>query len=182
MPMIDHDKVWLIVPTYNEADNMELLIERVLSVLPSAHLVIVDDNSPDGTAEIVEKIAQRDKRVHLLRRSRKLGYASAVMTGLKFALSNGASILGYMDADFSHDPQELPLLVTAAQNSADIAIGSRYIAVGKIVGWAWHRKVLSRCANWLVQHLLGLPIRDSTSGFWLFRRVVSHGSQSERKV
>lgn len=117
--------IWMIVPTYNEADNVAELTERVLRVLASAHLVIVDDNSPDGTAEVVLGMAQEDNRVHLLFHPAKSGYASAVVAGLKFALSYGAQILGYMDADLSHDPQALPSLLTAVQNGADIAIGSR---------------------------------------------------------
>jgi len=174
------DPIWMVIPTYNEADNVAVLTQRVLSALPSAHLVIVDDNSPDGTAEVVLKIAQEDNRVHLLFRPAKLGYASAVMTGLKFALSHGAQIEGYMDADLSHDPQALPSLLTAVQNGADIAIGSRYVAGGSAVGWLWRRKTFSQSANWLVRCLLRLPIRDSTSGFRLFCREALERLQLER--
>ncbi|MFN3421089.1 MAG: polyprenol monophosphomannose synthase [Armatimonadota bacterium] len=168
----NHQLLWIVVPTDNESDNMAMLVEQILTIMPSAHLVVVDDGSPDGTAKIVERFAQRDSRVHLLRRPKKLGYASAVVTGLQFALSNGASIVGYMDADLSHDPKALPLLIEAVQNGADIAIGSRYVNGGEIVGWAWQRKVLSQCANWLIRLLLRLPIHDATSGFRVFRQAA----------
>ena len=166
----DYQALWMVVPTYNESDNIAMLVEQVLTTTPLAHLVIVDDGSPDETAKVVEKFAQQDGRVHLLRRPKKLGYASAVVTGLQFALSDGASVIGYMDADLSHDPKALPLLIEAVQNGADIAIGSRYVNGVQIVGWAWQRKVLSQCANWLVRFLLRLPIHDTTSGFRVFRR------------
>jgi dolichol-phosphate mannosyltransferase len=173
-------EIWIIIPTYNEAKNIAQLMNRILYAIPSAYLVIVDDSSPDGTAKIVCEVARSDERVHLLCRPAKLGYASAVVAGLQFALSKGASVLGYMDADLSHDPQALPLLVSVIQGGADLVIGSRYIAGGKVIGWAWKRKILSRCANWLVRILLGLPIRDSTSGFRLFRRKALEKLQLER--
>jgi len=174
------DNIWVVVPTYNEAGNVAALVKQVLEVLPSAHLVVVDDASPDGTSDIVKKFAQQDKRVHLLCRPAKLGYASAVATGLKFALSNGACIVGYMDADFSHDPHDLPLLVAEVLKGADIVIGSRYVVGGRIIGWSWQRKVLSQWANWLVRFLLRLPVHDSTSGFRLFRREALERLQLER--
>jgi dolichol-phosphate mannosyltransferase len=173
-------EIWIIIPTYNEAKNIAQLMSRILDAIPSGYLVIVDDSSPDGTAKIVCEVARSDERVHLLCRPAKLGYASAVVAGLQFALSEGASVLGYMDADLSHDPQALPLLVSVIQGGADLVIGSRYIAGGKVIGWAWKRKILSRCANWLVRILLGLPIRDSTSGFRLFRRKALEKLQLER--
>jgi len=166
----NNQAIWTVVPTYNESDNIAILVEQILTIMPSAHLVVVDDGSPDGTAKIVEAFVQRDGRVHLLRRPKKLGYASAVVTGLQFALSNDASVIGYMDADLSHDPKALPLLIEAVQNGADISIGSRYVNGGQIVGWTWQRKVLSQCANRLIRLLLKLPIRDATSGFRVFHR------------
>lgn len=173
-------ELWLVVPTYNEVGNVVVLIEQIFRVLPSAHLIIVDDNSPDGTAEVVAKFVQNDKLLHLLRRPAKLGYTSAVMTGLGVAWSRGAQILGYMDADLSHDPQVLLSLLAAVQEGADLAIGSRYVAGGGVIGWSWRRKALSKCANWLVRRLLRLPIRDSTSGFRLFRREALERLRLER--
>lgn len=162
--------VWIVVPTYNEAENICDLVPSILATLPEASIVVVDDNSPDGTADTVEGMGKGDKRIHLIRRSGKLGYASAIVTGLNYAVSHGAQILGHMDADFSHDPKSLPALLSALKEGNDVAIGSRYIAGGKVEGWSLYRKILSRGANWLVRKLLGLPIRDCTSGFRLYRK------------
>ncbi len=161
--------VWITVPTYNEAENIRGLLEAILKALPNARVVIVDDNSPDGTAEIVSEMARFDERLHLVRRSGKLGYASAVLTGLNYAFERGAQVLGHMDADFSHDPQRLPTLLEALKGSADIAIGSRYVAGGGVEGWSLYRQILSRGANWLALTLLNLPVRDCTSGFRLHK-------------
>jgi dolichol-phosphate mannosyltransferase len=162
--------VWVVVPTYNEAENIRELVSSILKALPEAFVVVVDDNSPDGTAEIVGEMSKADNRIHLLRRPGKLGYASAIVTGLTYAFSQGAQVLGHMDADFSHDPEMLPKLLSALKEGFDVAIGSRYIAGGRVEGWSLYRKVLSRGANWLVRVLLGLPVRDCTSGFRLYRR------------
>ncbi len=162
--------VWITVPTYNESENIRPLLEAILKALPEVRVVVVDDNSPDGTAEIVAALIQTDERVHLIRRPGKLGYASAVLTGLRYALAQGAQWLGHMDADFSHDPQRLPALWQAIKEGADIALGSRYVAGGGVEGWSVFRRLLSRGANWLVRTLLRLPVRDCTSGFRLYRR------------
>ena len=162
--------VWVVVPTYNEAENIRELVSSILKALPEAFVIVVDDNSPDGTAEIVGEMSRVDRRIHLLRRPGKLGYASAIVTGLNYAMSQGAQVLGHMDADFSHDPEMLPKLLVALNEGADVVIGSRYIAGGKVEGWSLYRKALSRSANWLVRFLLGLPVRDCTSGFRLYRR------------
>ena len=162
--------VWVTIPTYNEAENIRELVSSILKALPEAFVIVVDDNSPDGTAEIVDEMSRVDKRIHLIRRPGKLGYASAIVTGLTYAMSQGAQVLGHMDADFSHDPERLPKLLAALNEGADVAIGSRYIPGGRVEGWSLYRKVLSRSANWLVRILLGLPVRDCTSGFRLYRR------------
>lgn len=163
-------EVWVTVPTYNEAENIRDLLTAILRELPAANVVVVDDNSPDGTAEIVNEVAKIDSRVHLIRRAGKLGYASAVLTGLNYASERGAQVIGHMDADFSHDPQKLPSLLKAIREGADVAIGSRYVAGGGVEGWSLYRQVLSRGANWLVRTALNLPVRDCTSGFRLYRR------------
>ena len=162
--------IWLTVPTYNEAENIRELVSAILQALPEANVVVVDDNSPDGTADIVSGLCEADKRVHLVRRPGKLGYASAIITGLKYALAQGAQILGHMDADFSHDPRKLPALYEALKEGADLAIGSRYVAGGRVEGWSLYRQILSRGANWLVRFTLHLPVRDCTSGFRLYKR------------
>ncbi len=168
------------MPTYNEAGTIRDLLKAIRSVALDACVIIVDDNSPDETARIVADFAQSDSRVHLLSRSGKLGYASAVMAGLQFALAQGAEWVGYMDADFSHDPAAIPALLTAVRNGADIAIGSRYVTGGDVVGWSWQRRVLSKMANALVRFVLRLPVRDCTSGFRLFRRSALERLSLER--
>ncbi len=169
-------RVWVVVPTYNEAENIKELISSILSNLPDSFIVVVDDNSPDRTAEIVEKvklIVEKVKlvehRVHLIRRPKKMGYASAVIAGLTYAISMGAEFVGHMDADFSHDPKILPYLLKELEKGADMVIGSRYILGGKFKG-SIQRKILSLAANFLVRKLLSLPIRDCTSGFRFYRK------------
>ncbi|WP_448583701.1 polyprenol monophosphomannose synthase [Thermocrinis sp.] len=162
-------RVWVVVPTYNEAENIKELISSILSNLPDSFIVVVDDNSPDGTAEIVEKVKLVENRVHLIRRPKKMGYASAVIFGLIYAISMGAEFVGHMDADFSHDPKILPYLLKELEKGADMVIGSRYIFGGKFKG-SIQRKILSLAANFLVRKLLSLPIRDCTSGFRFYRK------------
>ena len=162
-------RVWVVVPTYNEAENIKELISSILSNLPDSFIVVVDDNSTDGTAEIVEEIRRVEERVHIVSRQGKLGYASAVVTGLNYAISRGAEFVCHMDADFSHDPKSLPELLRMLKKGADIVIGSRYISGGKFEG-SIQRKILSIAANFLVRKLLSLPIRDCTSGFRFYRK------------
>lgn len=176
----DGELLWITIPTYNEADNIETLIGAVFSAVPDSRLIVVDDNSPDGTAEIVARIAKNDTRLHLIRREGKLGYASAVLTGLRHALAQGAEWLGHMDADFSHDPKVLPELVGALQAGADMTLGSRYVQGGSVEGWSLWRKVLSKTANMLVQTLLYLPVQDCTSGFRIYRREALQRLSLER--
>ncbi|MFA4016967.1 MAG: hypothetical protein RUDDFDWM_002079 [Candidatus Fervidibacterota bacterium] len=162
--------VWVIIPTYNEAENIALLIERIRHFVPSAHIVVVDDNSPDGTADVVRSICEVDKRVHLIKRSRKLGYASAVIAGLRYALTSGAEFIIHMDADFSHEPSVIPKLIEAVKAGADVAIGSRYVEGGSVENWTLWRKLLSKGANLVVRLLLGVRVRDCTSGFRCYSR------------
>jgi dolichol-phosphate mannosyltransferase len=162
-------RVWVVVPTYNEAENIGEIIPSILSNLPNSFIVVVDDNSNDGTFEIVEGIRKVDGRVHIVRRQRKLGYASAVITGLIYAISMGAEFIGHMDADFSHDPKSLPDLFKELEKGADMVIGSRYIPGGRFES-SIRRKILSVTANFLVRKLLSLPIRDCTSGFRFYRK------------
>ncbi|MCS7192153.1 MAG: polyprenol monophosphomannose synthase [Armatimonadetes bacterium] len=161
--------VWLAVPTYNESENIGILLDKIFQSLPNANVVVVDDNSPDGTSRIVSEMAAVDKRIHIICRPIKLGYASAVLTGLDYASKLGGQILGHMDADFSHDPKELPVLLEALKEGADMAIGSRYVTGGSVEGWSLYRKILSQGANWLARKLLSLPVRDCTSGFRLYK-------------
>lgn len=163
-------KVSVIVPTYNEADNIQPLLRGIVHALDGRdfEVIIVDDNSPDGTARNVETFAQEEKRVQLIRRPGKMGLGSAVMEG--FAQSRGDYIV-MMDADLSHRPEDLEKLVQAA-SEGQIVIGSRYISGGQICGWSPFRHLSSRVAIWIARLLLGLKARDLTSGFALYQRQV----------
>ncbi|MBI5222727.1 MAG: polyprenol monophosphomannose synthase [Candidatus Magasanikbacteria bacterium] len=169
----------IVIPTYNEAENIEKLIKKIFSLnIPGLEVIIVDDNSPDNTAVIVKNIpaspAGRQyqiSNIHLITRPAKLGLGSAYIAGFKKALDIGADYIFEMDADFSHDPDDIPQLLQAAQH-ADLVIGSRKIPGGKIIGWGWGRKLMSDGAMWFSRLLLGLKTEDVTSGFRCFRRQV----------
>jgi dolichol-phosphate mannosyltransferase len=168
------DRVLVIVPTYNEAENVELILDRLRASVPTAHALVVDDGSPDGTAEIVEKLAVDDPRVHLLRRTTKAGLGPAYVAGFRWARANGYDVVVEMDADGSHAPEQLPRLLTALER-ADLALGSRYVPGGAVVNWPRRRQVLSRGGNVYVRLALGLDLRDATGGYRAFRRSVLEG-------
>lgn len=161
----------VIVPTYNEADNIRRLIDSILSQSPDLSVLVVDDNSPDGTGEIVRRIVRDEGRVELLRRERKMGLGSAYREGFARVLSQeGISYVMAMDADFSHDPVRIPVLIkTARQRRADLVIGSRYTPGGRVRGWDWKRLLLSSTANKLCTLLLGNQVKDYTAGFRCYR-------------
>ncbi len=162
----------VVIPTYNEADNIEKLIQQIFSLnLPGLEILIVDDNSPDGTSEIINKLQITNYKLHLIKRTSKLGLGSAYIAGFKKALKLGADYIFEMDADFSHNPQDIPRMLEAIQN-ADLVIGSRKIPGGKIIGWNWWRKFMSNGAMWFSRILLNLQTRDVTAGFRCFRREV----------
>lgn len=154
----------IIVPTYNEGANIESLVSKLLQFEPSANLLIVDDNSPDGTGNTISKIASKDQRVHLLMRSGPRSFAKAYIDGFSWALQNGYSRIVQMDADLSHDPADVPRLLEKL-SSSDVVIGSRYIKGGGVSGWQYYRKVLSRGGNIYARLWLGVPYRDLTGGF-----------------
>ena len=160
---------WVCVATYNEKENIRELIEQIHAHVPDAHIVVVDDNSPDGTGKILDELAQAQETVQPIHRSGKLGYASAHIEAMGHALAQGAEIIVTMDADFSHDPKYLPALLGLVQEGADLAIGSRYIAGGGTQNWPWHRKALSGMANGLARTALGLSVHDCTGGFRAYR-------------
>lgn len=162
--------VWVIIPTYNEAENIATLVEEIHRFIPQAHVVVVDDNSPDGTAEVVKSMMARCKQVHLIFRPRKLGYASAIVAGLRYALTHGADIVVHMDADFSHEPFVIPRLIEAVISGAEVAIGSRYVKGGSVENWSLWRRALSLGANLVARTLLGLRVKDCTSGFRCYSR------------
>jgi dolichol-phosphate mannosyltransferase len=164
--------VWVILPTYNEAENLERIVGAVLEQLPSSRRVlIVDDNSPDGTGEIADRLAEADESISVLHRNRKEGLGPAYLAGFRVALDGGAELIIEMDADFSHDPSYLPRLI-AATDRADLAIGSRYVPGGGITEWGPLRRFISRGGSAYARAALGLPIKDLTGGFKCFRRIV----------
>ena len=161
----------VVVPTFNEAQNVERLIDAVLEQGPSYEVLIVDDASPDGTGALVKARAEREPRLHLLSRGGKLGLGTAYVDGFREAISLGAELVVQMDCDLSHDPAALPALAEAAAK-ADVVIGSRYVAGGKTTGWPWHRRLVSAGAGLACRALLGVPVHDVTGGFKCWRRSV----------
>ena len=160
-----------ISPTYNETKNISELISRVLSSYDGIDILIVDDNSPDGTAHVVKEIIQKDKRVHILERSGKLGLGTAYCAGFQWALENGYDRIIQIDADMSHNPDDIVHLLAESKNS-DVVIGSRYINGVNVVNWPLRRLILSYAANLYAQIITGLPIKDATGGFKCFRGRV----------
>jgi dolichol-phosphate mannosyltransferase len=161
----------IVIPTYNERQNIDVLISALLEIGPDIRILVVDDNSPDGTAEHVESIASSNPRVRLLRRSRKLGLGSAYIAGFKDALDGDAELIVQMDADLSHDPRYVCDFLNAIGDK-DLVIGSRYVKGVNVVNWPIQRLLLSYFANVYTRIVTGLPVHDSTSGFKCFRRRV----------
>lgn len=162
----------IVVPTYNERENLPLLLEAVLNVVPSeVEILVVDDGSPDGTGKIADEWASREARVHVLHRTGKLGLGTAYVAGFRWGLDQGFEQLIEMDADFSHDPKYLPVMLKSLE-SHDVAIGSRYVPGGGTVNWGLGRKILSRGGSLYARTVLGAPIRDFTGGFNGWRRKV----------
>jgi len=159
----------IIVPTYNERDNIGTLIDQLLALPFGLEVLVVDDNSPDGTGELVAERQQTDPRIHLIRRAGKLGLGSAYVAGFRYALANGAQYVFEMDADFSHDPVAIEGFLTAVEN-ADLVLGSRYLHGVTVVNWPLSRLILSYSANVYTRIITGLPVRDATGGFKCFRR------------
>ena len=161
-----------IVPTYNERENLARLVARLRSLPGDIHVLIVDDNSPDGTGEIADAIAASDGGVHVLHRAGKLGLGTAYRAGFHYGLEQGFHYLCTMDADFSHNPDSLLALLAKAAGGYDLVIGSRYVPGGAVVGSPPLRKFISYAANWLAHTTLGITAHDCTAGFRCYRRVV----------
>jgi dolichol-phosphate mannosyltransferase len=155
----------VVIPTYNESENIERMLRRIHECLPGAGILVVDDGSPDGTAGLVKAVAAELDDVHLLERSGKSGLGSAYRAGFAWGLERGYDACIEIDADFSHDPAALPTLVAPIEEGFDVAIGSRYVEGGSIPNWAWHREMLSRGGNTYASTVLGLGVRDSTAGY-----------------
>ena len=170
--------VWVVVPTYNEAENLERFVDAVLPQLASVagehRILVVDDASPDGTGEIADRLAAERDGVEVLHRTEKDGLGRAYAAGFARALAGSADLVIQMDADLSHDPDHIPTLVAAAE-AADLVLGSRYVAGGGVVDWGLSRRLLSRGGSWYARRVLGVDVRDLTGGFKCFRRELLAG-------
>lgn len=164
-------KTIVVIPTYNERQNIENILERVLGAGPAIEVVVVDDNSPDGTAEVVKKAMETNPRLHLIEREGKQGLGTAYIRGFKHALETDAQLVMQMDADLSHDPRYIPDLLAAVEDY-DLVIGSRYIKGVNVVNWPIERLMLSYLANVYTRVITGMPVHDATAGYKCFRREV----------
>jgi dolichol-phosphate mannosyltransferase len=165
----DLGRVIVVIPTYNEADNLAWIVARLRRAQPGVDVLVVDDESPDGTGRIADGLAESDPQVHVLHRAAKGGLGAAYLHGFAWALEQGYDVIGEMDADGSHQPEQLHRLVDALEG-ADLVIGSRWVPGGSVVNWPRRRELLSRGGNLYVRLLLGIGVRDATAGFRLFRR------------
>jgi dolichol-phosphate mannosyltransferase len=160
--------VLVVVPTYNERENLDPIVARVRAAVPEAHLLVADDGSPDGTGKVADELAAADTHVHVLHREAKQGLGAAYLAGFDWGLEHGYGVLVEMDADGSHQPEQLPALLDALAG-ADLVIGSRWVPGGTVRNWPRHREVLSRGANTYARVAMGTPVRDMTGGFRAFR-------------
>ncbi|WP_437440567.1 polyprenol monophosphomannose synthase [Nocardioides eburneus] len=168
-PDRDLGRVVMVVPTYNEAANLAWIVDRLRRAQPALDVLVVDDGSPDGTGAIADDLAAADDHVHVIHRTEKAGLGAAYLHGFRWALNRGYDVVGEMDADGSHQPEELDRLL-AALHDADLVIGSRWVPGGSVVNWPLRRQALSRGGNLYVRLLLGIRVRDATAGYRLFRR------------
>lgn len=164
-------KILVVTPTYNESENIESFIQQVLSQHQDIEMLIVDDNSPDGTGNLVENISRQNSRIHLLRRPKKMGLGTAYVEGFKYAIANSFDFVFEMDADFSHNPAEIPHFLDKAK-TYDLVVGSRYTNGVRVVNWPIRRLILSYAANLYTRVITGMPLKDATGGFKCFRRQV----------
>lgn len=163
----------VIIPTYNEKENVERMLRKVFSLQPEFHVLIVDDGSPDGTGSIVKQLqTEFAGKLHLLERSGKLGLGTAYITGFKWAIEKQYDFIFEMDCDFSHNPDDLPRLLSACSNGADVAVGSRYCKGGRVSNWPLGRILMSYFASVYVRMVLWLPVSDTTAGFICYKRKV----------
>ncbi|HEY0448142.1 polyprenol monophosphomannose synthase [Actinophytocola sp.] len=165
------EPVLVVIPTYNERDNLEPIVTRLHAALPKAHVLVVDDGSPDGTGELADELAKSNGRMHVMHRTEKNGLGAAYVAGFRWGLDRDYAVLVEMDADGSHAPEDLPRILDALTD-ADLAIGSRYVPGGKVVNWPARREFFSRGANLYSRLALGASVKDITAGFRAYRRVV----------
>ena len=166
------ERVWVTVPTFEEVENIELLISRVRQAVPDAHILVVDDNSGDGTAEKAEALGAEFGGIEVLRRPRKLGLGSAYRAGHAVGIARGYEVMVQIDADLSHDPADLPRLLAAVDRGADLALGSRYTPGGSVPNWPKHRLALSVAGNRYAAFCLGMDVRDTTAGYRAYRASI----------
>jgi dolichol-phosphate mannosyltransferase len=159
----------IVTPTYEESENIVEFLERARAAAPDAHILVVDDNSPDGTADLVDEVGARLGNIEVMRRPKKIGIGDAVRAGFTQGIERGYDIVVQIDADLSHDPAALPQLLGEIEKGADAAIGSRYVPGGSIPHWPWYRRTISKWGNRYATLVLGIPIRDATSGYRAFR-------------
>ncbi|MFI1537862.1 polyprenol monophosphomannose synthase [Streptomyces anandii] len=164
----------VIIPTYNEAENIKAIVGRVRKAVPEAHVLVADDNSPDGTGKLGDELAAEDGQVHVLHRKGKEGLGAAYLAGFRWGLERDYGVLIEMDADGSHQPEELPRLLTALKG-ADLVLGSRWVPGGRVVNWPRSREFLSRGGSTYSRLMLDVPIRDVTGGYRAFRRETLEG-------
>jgi dolichol-phosphate mannosyltransferase len=164
-------KVAVIIPTYNERENLELIAGRIHDAVPYADVLVVDDNSPDGTGKLAGRLAAADERIHVMHRRAKSGLGAAYLAGFAWGLGRGYDVLVEMDADGSHDPAQLPALL-AGRAEADLVLGSRWAPGGKVVNWPRSREILSRAGNAYARIMLGIGVRDVTGGYRAFRATT----------
>jgi dolichol-phosphate mannosyltransferase len=164
----------VVIPTYNEAANIEPVLDRVRAAVPDIDVLVVDDGSPDGTGDLADKVAARDARVQVLHREKKAGLGAAYLAGFGWGLERGYDVLVEMDADGSHLPEQLPRLL-AALPGADLVLGARWVPGGRVVNWPRRRELLSRGGNLYARLALGLAVHDATGGFRVFRRETLEG-------
>lgn len=176
-------KVTVVIPTYNEAQNLERLTREVRkNIPPGDQIIIVDDNSPDGTGKIADKIAKKDKNVHVIHRKGKSGRGSAVFEGFRFAKKFSPSFYIEMDADFSHKPEDIPRLFAKINEGHDVVIGSRYLPKSKIENWPLARKIFSKAANLFAKIVLDVPISDYTNGYRIYSKKSADFLLSQRLI
>jgi dolichol-phosphate mannosyltransferase len=162
-------RVVIVMPTYNERQNLEIMAGRIRESTPAADLLVVDDNSPDGTGDLADKLAETDQHVHVMHRTEKAGLGKAYIAGFSWALEHGYDVVVEMDADGSHRPEDLPRLLAAVEAGADGVIGSRWVPGGSVVNWPKKREALSRCANIYTRLMIGFSIKDATGGYRAYR-------------
>ncbi len=164
----DLGKILVIVPTYNESGNIRLITARIRKAIPEVYILVADDNSPDGTGDIADELAASDDHISVMHRQGKEGLGAAYLAGFEWGLDNGFGVMVEMDADGSHRPEQLPLLLDALRN-ADLVLGSRWVPGGSVENWPKSREILSRGGNWYTRTALGLPLMDATGGYRAYR-------------